>query len=143
MCVIISLTAQGTAIFFNSDAAPSTVRSSLGILKASLVLLLFANLSFLGILTMFYRRCSTTKVFNDGGYKKIKVLTIVLYATGLLILVRNIFRTVQIFSSPYSSVWETETFFWVFDAAPLLISSLLLNAFHPAKLVPVSVGCTH
>jgi hypothetical protein len=111
-------------------------------LKTSLVLLLFANASFLAILAFFHRRCSMAGIFDADSNRAVKMLTFALYAVSVLILVRDIFRVVQIFSSSHSSAWTTEALFWVFDASPLLISSLLLNAFHPGKLVVagVSVG---
>jgi hypothetical protein len=137
MCAIISLTAQGTANFFNPSAPSDVVRSDLGILKASLILLLFSNISFLGILGLYHRRCSTAKVFHESAKRKVKIGVFTLYASGLLILVRNIFRTVQIFSPSNSPAWSTEAFFWVFDASPLLICMLLLNALHPRNLVLV------
>jgi hypothetical protein len=137
MCVIISLTAQGTANFFSPSTPPDAIRSSLDILKASLILLLFSNISFLGILGLYHRRCSTAKVFHESTKRRVKIVVFTLYASGLLILVRNIFRTVQIFSPSYSLAWNTEAFFWAFDASPLLICMLLLNTLHPGKLVLV------
>jgi hypothetical protein len=112
----------------------------LAILKASLVLLLFANFSFLGILGYFHYLSSATKGSNGTGNGKNEALLAVLYAAGLLILVRNIFRTVQIFSSSYSPAWKTEALFWVFDAAPLLISTLLLNISHMWTSAPSGGG---
>jgi hypothetical protein len=135
LTAILSLTAQGTSNFFNSDAAPSTIRSNLSILKASFVLLLFVNVCFLGILAWFPHRSSSTATSTDNSHTNIKPLVITLCIIGTLMLARNIFRTVQIFSHSYTSVWKNETFFWVFDAAPLLLCTALLNLRFPGSLV--------
>jgi hypothetical protein len=133
--VIISLTAQGTSNFFNPHASPHIVRSDLAILKSSLVLLLFANISFLGILGSLHRRYSLLKASDGNANRNIRILAFTLYTAGILVLARNIFCTVQIFSPSDSPAWKIEAFFWVFDASPLLISTLLLNLLHPARLV--------
>jgi len=140
---IISLTAQATSNLFNPKASPATIRSDLAILKAGLVLLLFSNASFFGILGWFHRRCHTGGVFHENANRKTKILTLTLYAASTLILVRNIFRVVQIFSSPHSHAWRTEAFFWVFDATPLVVCSLLLNAMHPGKFMDARAGCAN
>jgi formate hydrogenlyase subunit 3/multisubunit Na+/H+ antiporter MnhD subunit len=140
-CATVSLTAQGTSNYFNPDADPSTIKSDHDLLKASLVLLLFCNVALLGILGLFHHRCSRTGVFRIAENRNAKVLAFALYACGILMLVRNIFRTVQIFSRPHSSAWETEAFFWIFDASPMLICTLMLNFMHFGKLFPKGVGC--
>lgn len=139
MCVIISLTAQGTSTFFQSGS----IQSALALLKASLILLLISNISFLVILALFHRRCFTAKVFHENANRNIKILAFTLYTLGTLILLRNIFRTVQIFSPPHSLAWRTEAFFWVFDAIPLLLCTLLLNTLYPGKLLLVRADDTH
>jgi RTA1 like protein len=137
MCVSISLTAQGTATFFNMDATPGAVRSGLALLKASLVLQIFFSVVFIGILILFHRRCSAANGFDDNRNKNARTAIFALYASATLILVRNIFRTVQIFSSPQSPAWTAEAYFWVFDATLLLVATLILNVWHPGKLLAV------
>jgi len=131
--VDITLTAQGTATFYNITASPASIRSGLALLKASLVILLFANVSLFGILGFFQSRYP--KIFNEAAGGKAKLVLVTLYVEATLLLVRNLFRVVQIFSSFESSVWTSEVFFWVFDAVPLLLCMLLLNVLHPGKLL--------
>ncbi|OCK77227.1 hypothetical protein K432DRAFT_445492 [Lepidopterella palustris CBS 459.81] len=120
-----------------------SIQSALALLKASLILLLISNISFLVILALFHRRCFTAKVFHENANRNIKILAFTLYTLGTLILLRNIFRTVQIFSPPHSLAWRTEAFFWVFDAIPLLLCTLLLNTLYPGKLLLVRADDTH
>jgi len=131
----ISLTAQGTANFYNPDASSSTVRANLAVVQASVVLLLSANVLLLGILGLFHHRCSKSGVFFEDANKRIKPLIFMLFGLGVLILLRNLFRTVQIFSSADDLIWRREVFFWVFDALPSLVCMLILNALHPTKFV--------
>lgn len=130
---IISLTAQGASSFFSPTAPHSSAKAGLALLQASLVLQLFFNVVFIGILAVFHRRCFTAKVFHEGRDKTMKPLAFTLYASATLILVRNIFRTVQLFSPLHSPAWKVEAFFWIFDATPLLICTLVLNFWHPGK----------
>jgi len=137
---IISLTAQGTSNFFNPNASTSSFQSDIAVLQAGVVLLLVANIAFLGILALFQRHSSKSGTFRENASKRVGILTLSLYASGILLLARNLFRTVQIFSSAGASAWHTEAFFWVFDAAPLLICMLLLNVLHPGEMAPGGQG---
>jgi hypothetical protein len=134
-CTVIPLISQGTSNFFNPDASPSLRRSDRALMEAGVILLLVFNVIFLGILVAFHLSCSRAAVFAESANRNIKLFVFMLYAIATLILARNIFRTVQIFSPSDSPAWRVQAFFWVFDASPLLISTVLLNALHPGKLV--------
>lgn len=133
MSAIIALTSQGAAILFNATASLSTVHSGLAQLKASIVIQLFLNVAFIAILAVFHPCYAAVETFNAAQIKKIRIVTVTLYVSAGLILARNIFRTVQAFSLAGSPAWRIETFFWVFDAAPLAVVTLLLNATRPVK----------
>jgi hypothetical protein len=130
----ITLISLGTSNFFNPDAAPSLIRSDLAVLKAGVVVGLVLNLIFLAVLVVFHLACSRAAAFATSANRNLKLFTFLLYAIGTMILARNIFRTVQIFSPSDSPAWRVQAYFWVFDACPLLISSLLLNVLHPGKV---------
>lgn len=129
----ISLTAQGAASFFDTTAKPSSIRAGLTILRVSLVILLVSTICFLGLLAMFQHKYP--KIFTEISGRKIKNVFLTLCAEAALILVRNIFRVVQIFLPYTSSVWTSEVFFWVFDVLPLFICMALLNVLHPGKML--------
>jgi len=111
------------------------MRADHAVLKAGILLLLVFNIAFFGILAGFHLSCSRAAVFAESANRNIKLLIFLLYAIAMLLLARNIFRTVQIFAPSDSPAWRVQTFFWVFDASPLLISTVLFNALHPGKLV--------
>ncbi|KAI9767613.1 MAG: hypothetical protein M1839_004470 [Geoglossum umbratile] len=133
MSAVVSITSQGAAGLFDATASLGTVRSALALLKASAVIQLSLIVAFIAILAVFHRRYSAAKTSDAAQIKKIRIATATLYVSAVLILARNIFRTVQIFSHANSPAWRTETFFWVFDAAPLAVVTLLLNVTCPAK----------
>jgi hypothetical protein len=130
----IPLIAQGCSNFFEPDADPSLIRSDLAVLKGGVVLLLVFNLIFLGILVVYHLACSRQSGSTDVGNRNFNLFILVLYMIGTLLLARNVFRTVQIFSPSSSPAWRVQTYFWVFDACPLLISTALLNVLHPGKV---------
>ncbi len=136
MGAIIPLTANGTSTFFNSSATADDRRACLAVLKTGLVLLLVVGIGLLGILGVFWHRWVSHEARNREG----RMIALVLIVIGILVFARNIFCMVQIFSPSGDQVWRVEAFFWIFDASPLLIGMLLLNALHPGRLVPVRVG---
>jgi len=130
MSAIISTTGNGAATLFNATASLSTVHSGLASLKASIVIQLFLNVAFIAALAVFHCCYAAS---DAAQIKQIRIVTATLYVSAGLILARNIFRTVQTFSHAGSPAWRNETFFWVFDAVPLTVVTLLLNATRPVK----------
>jgi hypothetical protein len=139
----IPLVSLGTSNFFNPDASPSLMKSDHAVLKGGVVLLLIFNLIFFAILVAFHQACSRAADFNESANRNFNLFVVVLYAIATLLLARNFFRTVQIFSSADSPTWRIQTYFWVFDVCPLFISTVLLNLLHPgmvAQSTPRSTG---
>jgi hypothetical protein len=133
--VIISLTAQGAASYFNPSASDGSVKSGHILLEVALCFMVALAVLFLGLLTEYYRRVSkgTISAADNPQAGLIKTIVWTLYITGLLMLARDIFRTAQIFSSTDSLVWTSEALFWVFEATPLLLVLLILNIANPLK----------
>jgi hypothetical protein len=76
-------------------------------------------------------RVSSQGIFPLGGELQQKISHV--YIFFLLVMIRNIFRTVQIFMPSNSLVWTAEVYFWVFDALPMLAYTFLFNLFHPGR----------
>lgn len=69
---------------------------------------------------------------------KLKVIMYELYASNLLILLRNCFRTAAFFY-PWNSVANSqEWLLWVFEFVPMVINSYLMNIYPPAKYLPAN-----
>jgi hypothetical protein len=104
-------------------------------LEASLILLIVCIICLVAFLELFRRRLSAANAFDANRKSKLRLLIIAFYTASALIFVRNIFRTVQIFSPLDSAIWTMEPLFWAFDAAPLLIATVVMNVFYPGKLL--------
>lgn len=135
MCAIISITSQGASTFFKSNASHSTITSARAEIQASFILQLVLNICFFIILALFQRRFSKAGSFEGTDKTKVGNLSLTLYTLGALMLVHNIYRTIQIFSPASSAAWKTEALYWVFDAVPLLLFSLILNVVQPVRLL--------
>jgi hypothetical protein len=140
LSAVISLTAQGTANFFSPGANPSSAHSNLQVLRAGVVLLLTTNLVCLTALALFHRRTSQG-LLSDDNSREVKIWIYVLYTVVILLLVRNLFRTVQIFSAADKDVWTIEALFWVFDATPEIICMFLLSLLPPFMISPARAVC--
>jgi len=130
---IISIGSQGSATFFSPDATDSTTSSGLALLKASLVIQLFLNIAFISIITVFYCQPFSKSNPQQSSERRIKLLIISLYISVTLILICNLFSTVQLFLRSDSPAWTVEAYFWVFNATPMLVYTIFLNIMHPAK----------
>lgn len=69
---------------------------------------------------------------------KLKVIMYELYASNLLILLRNCFRTATFFCSWSSPANSQEWPLWVFEFVPMVINSYLMNVYPPAKYLPAN-----
>jgi len=135
MCTLISITSQGAASYFSPTFSRGSSRAGHILLQVSMVLQLILDICFIGILAVFQRRCARDKVFDANKSGRARTVMLVLYGLAALLLVVFVFRTAQIFSAFSSPVWRTEVFFWVFDAAPLLLCTSVLNLAYPARLL--------
>lgn len=83
---------------------------------------------------LLHCRARKAGVFNH----KLKVILYELYASNLLIMLRNCFRTAACFYSWNSVANGTEWPAWVFEFVPMLINSFLMNIVPPAKYLPAN-----
>ena len=113
---------------------PDQVRIGQSLLKASLLLQVALFLGFILLQVIFQRRC----LRKDIWPRNLRSAMIVQYISNFLILARNIFRVVEAFLPSDSLIRRNEAFDYVFDATPILINSILLNAYFPAVFLPQS-----
>jgi RTA1 like protein len=60
---------------------------------------------------------------------------LVLYAVSALILIRSVFRAIEYILGYDSPLQNAEYWLYIFDAALMLTCTLLLNIFHPSKII--------
>jgi hypothetical protein len=58
-----------------------------------------------------------------------------LYAISALIMVRSIYRVIEYIQGSDGYLQSEEAFIYTFDAALMLACCLILNFFHPSKLL--------
>ena len=122
------------------------------LLRASLALQLAVILLFYTLAGLFHARCARAGV----AHHRVRAVLYSLYGSMLLILARTIYRAVEHFAAPMAvagaggagggeEAWRSlspiiryEWFFWVFEAAPMLVNVLMWNARHPRRYLPQS-----
>lgn len=62
-------------------------------------------------------------------------LLYVIYAVLLLILFRNVYRLIEFSAGIESSITKQEWYTFVFDSVPMLLCFVVLNVFHPGKVL--------
>ncbi|GAW24776.1 hypothetical protein ANO14919_143700 [Xylariales sp. No.14919] len=112
--------------------------------KVALILQLVVIVLFLSLATTFYHRCRKSGI----NHAKVNQPLLTLYASSAIIFVRTIYRTVEYFevesfdatapASAQNPIIRFEWFFYVFEAALMLINSALLNVRHPRMWLPQS-----
>ncbi|KAK5063214.1 hypothetical protein LTR84_005291 [Exophiala bonariae] len=122
----------GASYASNPTHTPGEIKMGVILVKASLFLLLAMFLAFVYLVFLFHRRC------RAGGALNYKATVIIyeLYLSSFLILVRNCFRTAAFFYPPTAPANGKEWPFWVFEIVPMLLNSVLLNIYPPAKYLP-------
>lgn len=137
------VTIAGIAYLTNRDLPDKSLQLGYTLTKASLVLQLLIIVVVFALAGVFHR------CFRVGGIKAARVVRPmqVMYASMLLVLARTLFRTVELFAgSPWINRGDDslalrpatryEWYFYVFDAAPLLIATVLWNIWHPGRFLP-------
>lgn len=126
------LAGVGASYAANPTNTRGEIKTGVNLIKASLFLLLAMFLAFVYLVFLFHQRCRAAGALNY----KATVIIYELYASSFLILIRNCFRTAAFFYPPTSVANGKEWPFWVFEIAPMLFNSVLLNVYPPAKYLP-------
>lgn len=141
---IITCTAQGAATYFIPSSAPNAPAHPSGrrLVQASLFLFLTVNATFFTILGLWYQRQTTTRYRSEllAPHSPVRRVVRTICILQCIIVVRNVFRTVQIFQAPSSGVWLHEGWFWVLEVGILALMSLIWHVRWPAREVALTGG---
>ncbi|GAB1319766.1 RTA1 domain-containing protein [Madurella fahalii] len=147
LCVVIELlTIMGISYLSNSSVADRFISVGATLAKASLVVQILVISAFLVLAGISHKACRIGRITNP----KVIHPLIASYASMLLTLARTIYRTVDHFADPppinvdFSGLdplslrptVRYEWYFYVFEAAPLLLSLTLWNVWHPRRYLP-------
>ncbi|KAJ2990331.1 hypothetical protein NUW58_g3006 [Xylaria curta] len=145
--IIEALNGTGAAYVANPTLSARLQGVGHALFKAALILQLIVIAAFVVLATTFYLRCRK----NGINHNKVNQPLLTLYLSTGLILARTIYRTVEYFEietvnhyvpdfdlNTLSPILRYEWYFYVFEAALMLINSALINARHPRRWLPQS-----
>ncbi|GAB1311460.1 hypothetical protein MFIFM68171_01670 [Madurella fahalii] len=149
--VVEILNALGVAYLANPTLASSRRELGHDLLRASLALQLAVITLFFTLAGLFHARVARAGI----AAPRARAVLLTLYASMALILARTIYRGAEHFgaaglavgpgsgpgSEPealLSPIMRYEWFFYVFEAAPMLVNSVMWNVRHPRRYLPQS-----
>ena len=130
--VVGVITGNGASRSTNSSLPPSEIKSGVDMVRASIILQLACFVGFIALEAVFHRRCIKAKVVSP----KLRSIIILLYVSSALILVRNIYRVVEVYDGIEGYLFYHEAFFYVFDGALMLVNTVMWNVCHPMEFLP-------
>jgi RTA1 like protein len=130
--IIEAIASNGAALFANQSITPKRRQIGIDLVKASLIMQVILFVAFASVVAFFHIRARRAGVVNH----RLKVIIYTMYASCTLIVTRNLFRTVTIFLPYYSYTNSTEWLIWVWEMVPMVMNTVMLNIWPPAKYLP-------
>ncbi|PGH11497.1 hypothetical protein AJ79_04872 [Helicocarpus griseus UAMH5409] len=147
--VVDAPNAIGISYIANPSVTEKRTRLGHILMKTSLVMQLLVIATFCMLAFSFQRKCTTAKM---SGNRRVTAPLVTLYLSMFVIFARCIYRTVEHFGfsdkdgmsgkwivsdvGTLSPIVRFEWFFYVFEAALMLINSVLWNVRHPGRYLP-------
>lgn len=125
----------GIASAVGKDKDLDDVKRGLNIYKFGIGFQQFWVVVFCGLVVTF--QIGLRRQAASIGKSRATTLVLVTYAVLLAITVRIIFRLVE-FMDPESQIPNKEVYQYTLDSLPMLLALILLNIFHPGRLMPGS-----
>ncbi|MBE7181293.1 MAG: RTA1 domain-containing protein [Terriglobus roseus] len=132
--IIEVLIANGVARVANTGNSLHSRQVGEDLLRSALILqaVFFVIFALIGV--RFQWACHKKGVLN----RNLKTVLYVMYASCALITTRCVYRIVEYFQGFDGTIYDTEWYFWVFEATIMFLNTLLLNVFHPGRFLPAS-----
>ena len=121
---------QGTGGGFQSNSDPDTVEVGIRIYMAGMGLQQAFLIIFAALLILFHRRALSIENSRPTEWRWLLYLV---YAAVALITVRIIFRLAEFAAGRDGPIAHTESYFYVFDALPMLTAIAMFNVYHPGR----------
>ena len=132
--IVEILTGNGAAKIANLSNSPEQINIGNGLIRASLLLQILLFALFISLEIIFHMRLVRAGIMM----KKLRAIVALLYGSSALILIRNIYRCVEVWQGYTSYLQRHEVFFYVLDAGLMLVNTIMLNMWHPAQYLPSS-----
>jgi len=130
--IVAVLTGNGASRIANMQATVTDVKVGRGLIRASILLQMACFVGFIALEATLHRRLVNARLLTS----KLRTIIILLYASSAIIMVRNIYRVVDVWEGYTGYLEMHEAFFYVFDAAVMLANSVVLNVWHPSIYLP-------
>lgn len=130
---VLLLTTVGIAYLSNTSVPEKMVDMGATLTKASLAVQILVAAVFFILAGIFHHCCRSGLIDHPKAMHPLFTC----YASMVIILIRTIYRMVEHFGTDSLTARE-ERFFYVFDATPLLLSSIVWNIMHPLRYLPES-----
>jgi RTA1 like protein len=130
--IVEAFAGNGAALAVNQSLPAQRREVGLSLIKASLIMQVVLFVAFASVVAIFHIRARRAGVVNY----KLKVIIYTMYASCTLIVLRNLFRTVAFFTPWDSYANSTEWLIWVWEMVPMLLNTVMLNVWPPAKYLP-------
>ena len=141
ICVLTQ--ALGVTILSGSDT-PSLSQVQLGrsILLAGLLIQIGSFLFFVAVTIAFDRK---SRSLIGDRINELRPLLTAFYISAVLIIGRSVYRTIEFGTIDFTSsaqgyLYNNEWPFYVLDAVPILIATVLFNVVYPGRYLPTKKG---
>ncbi|KAF2097132.1 hypothetical protein NA57DRAFT_77387 [Rhizodiscina lignyota] len=126
------LIGNGASRMANTSAPPHFRQVGEDLTKSALIIQAVFFIVFIVIGLRFQHACRKKNILN----KNLNTVLYVMYASCLLITARCIYRIVEFFQGYTGEIYDTEWYFWVFEATLMFINTVMLNIWHPGRYLP-------
>lgn len=132
--VIEILIGQGASRLANTSASPHFRQVGEDLVKVALILQAVLFVVFILIGVRFQQACRKQGIHKPN----LNTVLYVMYTSCALITARCVYRIVEFFMGYDGEIYDTEWYFWVFEATLMFINTVLINVFHPGRYLPSS-----
>ncbi|KAL6699271.1 RTA1 like domain-containing protein [Trichoderma pleuroticola] len=133
--VCFFMLAGGSGILASAKNNPSMSDTGNNVIIGGLVLQLIWFAIFVVVAGVFhYRMRSIPTARSQQPECRWQIYLQTLYVSGILIIVRNLFRVIEYVEGNGGYLLSRETFIYIFDALPMLVIVLWLHWRHPGEI---------
>lgn len=146
MAIVEALNGVGASLSSNPSASPDTQTLGSHLILAVLIIQLVVITIFVGMTSTFHVRCLKASVPSKAVY----TLLFTLYMSMTLIFIRCIYRLVEHTGDTKVDITDLEAlkqlnpllryevYFYIFEAALMLLNSILWNVWNAGRLLPAN-----
>ncbi|KAF9639755.1 putative rta1 domain protein [Lasiodiplodia theobromae] len=128
------LVSNGAVRVANTSLTDSQRKVGDIMVKVSLIAQALIFFALIGLAIQFHIRARRARVLT----RNLRTVLIILYTTSAAVSIRCIYRIVEYFEGYHGVLITREYFFYIFEAALMFLTTLILNIWHPGARLPRS-----